>query len=105
MPTIPENMLSNLFENTVTTFVKENLEEELSGEYNRHNGYYKRSLHTGYGHIEDIQVPRVRNGQFQTQVFEPYQRRDRWLEETVIQMCKSGMGTCDVAPKKEKEQK
>ncbi|SDY04058.1 IS256 family transposase, partial [Paenibacillus sp. CF384] len=32
-----------------------------------------------------------------TQVFEPYQRRDGWLEEAVIQMYKSGMGTRDVA--------
>ncbi|ETT45408.1 transposase mutator type [Paenibacillus sp. FSL H8-237] len=34
---------------------------------------------------------------FQTQMFEPYQRRDGWLEEAVIQMYKSGMGTQDVA--------
>jgi transposase-like protein len=30
-------------------------------------------------------------------VFQPYQRRDGWLEEAVIQMYKSGMGTRDVA--------
>ena len=109
MTTIPENMIANLFENVVTQFVKDNLEsimraeikhfmeDEHAGERNSRNGYYKRSLHTKYGHIEDLEVPRDRNGQFQTHVFEPYQRRDGWLEEAVIQMYKSGMGTRDVA--------
>ncbi|WP_258525906.1 transposase [Paenibacillus sp. YN15] len=38
-----------------------------------------------------------RNSAFHTQLFEPYQRRDGWLEEAVIQMYKCGMGTRDVA--------
>lgn len=109
MSTIPENLLSDLFENVVTQFVKENLEsimraeikhfmeEELGGERNSRNGYYQRTLHTKYGHIEDLKVPRDRNSQFQTHVFEPYQRRDGWLEEAIIQMYKSGMGTRDIA--------
>ncbi|MFS0580478.1 transposase [Brevibacillus sp. 179-C9.3 HS] len=68
------NLLANLFENAITSFVKENLEsiiraeikhymeEEPGGEHNSRNGYYKRSLNTKYGHIEDLQVPRDRNG-------------------------------------------
>jgi len=102
-------MLSELFENAVINFIQENLErimkaeiasfmdEHTHGNHNSRNGYYKRSLHTRFGHIEDLQVPRDRNGEFQTQVFQPYQRRDGWLEEAVIQMYKSGMGTRDVA--------
>lgn len=109
MTTIPENMLTNLFENLVTQFVQDNLERIMRAEiaafmesdesdrHNSRNGYYKRTLHTKYGHIEDLSVPRDRNGEFHTQVFEPYQRRDGWLEEAVIQMYKSGMGTRDVA--------
>ncbi|MEK4510060.1 IS256 family transposase [Paenibacillus sp. FSL K6-2524] len=109
MTILPENALNNLFENLVTQFVKDNLESimkaeiqqfmetEQTGERNSRNGYYKRSLHTKYGNLEDLEVPRDRNGAFQTQMFEPYQRRDGWLEEAVIQMYKSGMGTRDVA--------
>ncbi|MFF2091417.1 IS256 family transposase [Paenibacillus sp. NPDC058174] len=109
MTTIPENTLANLFENLVTQFVQENLERIMQAEiasfmdsdasdsHNSRNGYYKRTLHTKYGNIEELSVPRDRNGLFQTQVFEPYQRRDGWLEEAVIQMYKSGMGTRDVA--------
>jgi len=109
MTTIHENMLSNLFENLVTKFVQDNLESLMKAEIeafmvnrdqekpNSRNGYYPRTLHTKYGFIDELQVPRDRNGEFQTQVFEPYQRRDGWLEEAVIQMYKSGMGTRDVA--------
>ncbi|MCR8635875.1 IS256 family transposase, partial [Paenibacillus sp. N5-1-1-5] len=108
MSTIHEAKLSDLFENLVTSFVQENLENIMKAEIknfmedseqanNNRNGYYKRTLHTKFGHIEDLQVPRDRNGDFQTQVFQPYQRRDGWLEEAVIQMYKSGMGTRDVA--------
>ncbi|CQR51860.1 IS256 family transposase [Paenibacillus riograndensis] len=109
MTIVPENMLNNLFENLVTTFVKDHLESimraeiqyfmenEQVGVRNSRNGYYKRDLHTKYGHLEDLEVPRDRKGYYQTQVFEPYQRRDGWLEEAVIQMYKSGMGTRDVA--------
>jgi transposase-like protein len=109
MTNIPENALTNLFENLVMQFVQDNLESIMRAEiaafmesdescrHNSRNGYYKRSLHTKYGNIEDLSVPRDRKGEFQTQVFEPYQRRDGWLEEAVIQMYKSGMGTRDVA--------
>lgn len=109
MTIVPENMLNNLFEKVVTDFVKDNLESmmraeiqafmtsEDAGARNSRNGYYTRDLHTKYGHVEDLEVPRDRQGLFQTQLFEPYQRRDGWLEEAVIQMYKSGMGTRDVA--------
>ncbi|SDM34356.1 IS256 family transposase, partial [Paenibacillus jilunlii] len=109
MTIVPENMLNNLFENLVIQFVKDNLESimraeiqefmatEESGPSNSRNGYYPRSLHTKYGNVENLKVPRDRQSQFQTQLFEPYQRRDGWLEEAVIQMYKSGMGTRDVA--------
>lgn len=109
MTILPENQLNNLFENLVTQFVKDNMESIMraeiqafmssdeAGARNSRNGYYTRNLHTKYGNVEDLEVPRDRQGLFQTQLFEPYQRRDGWLEEAVIQMYKSGMGTRDVA--------
>ncbi|SDW94174.1 Transposase, Mutator family [Paenibacillus sp. CF384] len=71
MNIIPENTLSNLFENLVTQFVKDNLESLMKAEikhfmantdeeHNSRNGYYKRSLHTKYGAIEELEVPRDR---------------------------------------------
>lgn len=51
------------------------------GTSNRRNGYYSRKLDTQYGRIEDLSVPRDRKGEFQTQLFAPYQRHTGWLEE------------------------
>jgi transposase-like protein len=47
--------------------------------------------------IPDLRVPRDREGHFQTELFEPYQRREAWLEETIIHMYKGGMSTRDIA--------
>ncbi|WP_230191681.1 IS256 family transposase [Paenibacillus sp. CECT 9249] len=109
MNNVHENGLNDLLENLVREFVKEKLEfimnEEMSNfltneqqhTRNTRNGYYERTLDTRYGKIDNLQVPRDRRGEFHTQVFEPYQRRDGWLEEAVIHMYKGGMSTRDVA--------
>lgn len=109
MNNVHEIGLSDLLENLVRDFVKEKLEfimkEELTNFLNieqphirnSRNGYYERTFDTRYGKINDLQVPRDRRGEFHTQVFEPYQRRDGWLEEAVIHMYKGGMSTRDVA--------
>lgn len=108
-PIIQKNELTDQLEKAVLQFVKSKIElvmrEEISNflqhepfhDLNTRNGYYERTLDTRYGKIEDLRVPRDRQGAFQTQVFEPYQRRDGWLEETVIHMYKGGMSTRDVA--------
>ena len=38
------------------------------------NGYYSRDLVTSSGRIEELQVPRDREGKFHTQVFDRYSR-------------------------------
>ncbi|TSJ66267.1 hypothetical protein FPQ13_05005 [Allobacillus salarius] len=43
---------------------------------------YGRQLDTKYGRIENLQVPPDRENAFQTEVFQPYQRYERWLGET-----------------------
>ncbi|MGC8585206.1 MAG: transposase [Thermoplasmata archaeon] len=49
-----------------------NTEKEIFIENN--NGTYTRTLNTKYGFIEDLKVPRDREGNFKTIVFEPYRR-------------------------------
>lgn len=109
MTNLPENLFNELLESTVTRLLKEKLElllrEEMrnfmeveqEGERNSRNGYYERTYETRYGKIDDLRVPRDRNGAFQTQLFEPYQRREGWLEEAIIHMYKGGMSTREVA--------
>lgn len=103
-----KNELLNQLSNEMKSFIQEKLEllmkEELFNHLhveqpdipNSRNGYYTRTLDTRYGRIDDLQVPRDRLGLFQTQVFEPYSRREGWLEEAIIQMYKAGMSTREV---------
>ncbi len=60
------------------------------------NGYYSRDLGTTQGVIEDLKVPRDRDGQFQTQVFEGYARYEPQVEEGLRQMFVAGVSTAKV---------
>lgn len=57
------------------------------------NGHYTRDLVTSTGRLEDVHVPRDREGQFHTQVFERYQRYEPHIAEGLTQMFVSGTST------------
>jgi putative transposase len=57
------------------------------------NGSYTRDLVTPTGRIEDLKVPRDREGEFQTQVFERYNRNAPEVAEALTQMFVSGVST------------
>ncbi|ACB85901.1 IS256 family transposase [Natranaerobius thermophilus] len=111
MSSVPNSEQKNQLEEIMKSFVQEFLQEKIElimreeirnflkeqDEKNYRNGYYTRSLDTLFGQIEDLNVPRDRNGDFQTQLIEPYQKRDCWLEEAIIRMYQKGMSTRDVA--------
>jgi transposase-like protein len=109
MNTIPQNGFDDLLENTVTNLLQEKLEllmrEEMKNylrveqpdQPNSRNGYYPRTFQTRYGTVKELRVPRDRKGTFQTRLFQPYQRREGWLEEAIIHMYKGGMSTREVA--------
>jgi transposase-like protein len=59
------------------------------------NGTYQRSLTTSVGQIDDLEVPRTREG-FQTQLFERYQRRQAELDASICQMFVGGVSTSRV---------
>jgi putative transposase len=57
------------------------------------NGSYKRDLITSSGRIEDMHVPRDREGQFHTQAFERYSRFEPHIAEGLTQMFVAGTST------------
>jgi putative transposase len=57
------------------------------------NGSSTRDLVTPTGRIEDLQVPRDREGQFHNQVFERYNRYEPEVAEALTQMFVSGVST------------
>lgn len=66
------------------------------------NGYYQRDLLTSTGRIEDLSVPRDREGQFHTQVFEQYSRYEPEVAEALTEMFVSGTSTHKVGNVAEK---
>ena len=57
------------------------------------NGTYTRDLVTSTGRIEEIKVPRDREGQFHTQAFERYSRYEPHIAEGLTQMFVAGAST------------
>ena len=66
------------------------------------NGSYTRNLVTPTGRIEDLKVPRDREGDFHTQVFEQYNRNAPEVAEALTQMFVSGVSTHKVGEVAEK---
>ncbi len=60
------------------------------------NGTYMRDLVTSNGRLEDIKVPRDREGQFHTQAFERYSRYEPHIAEGLTQMFVAGTSTHQV---------
>jgi transposase-like protein len=61
------------------------------------NGHYQRNLVTPAGRIERIEVPRDREGEFVTELFESYKRMTGDVEEAVLEMYLSGISTRKIA--------
>jgi putative transposase len=57
------------------------------------NGTYTRDLATSTGRIEDLKVPRDREGHFHTQTFERYSRYEPHIAEGLTQMFVAGVST------------
>lgn len=63
---------------------------------NSRNGFYTRTLHTVYGLIEDLKVPRPRVGGFTPSVFEKYERREKSLNKLITECFWRGISTRDM---------
>jgi putative transposase len=57
------------------------------------NGHYRRDLVTSSGRIEDLNVPRDREGQFHTQAFERYRRYEPHIAKGLTEMFVAGVST------------
>lgn len=92
------------FQEVVREAVQEALEAEMtdclgadksersSGRRGYRSGYYTRSLVTRVGTLE-LRVPQDRQGLFSTEVFERYQRSEKALVDSLIQMYVQGVST------------
>lgn len=84
--------LVTVLEAEVDVFVGALPYERTPERRDQHNGHYARNLETTEGLIEELAVPRTRNG-FQTQVFDKYKRRRAELDEAIGEMFVKGVST------------
>lgn len=81
------------------SMLQDTLEQDLELQRERaaapvyRNGYYPRSLHTQFGLVQDLQVPRLRYANFKTRVFERYQRFQPQLEDLMKDAFLRGVST------------
>ena len=93
----------------VKAVLEEVLEEEMTQHLNagyreltptrrgERNGYYQRNLLTPAGKIERLEVPRDREGEFVTELFERYKRMTGDVEEAILEMYLSGISVRKIA--------
>ena len=84
--------LATVLEEEVEAFIGAGRYERTPRRRDRRNGYYTRDLVTGLGRIEDLAVPRTRQG-FQTQVFARYARRQTEVDQGISEMFIRGVST------------
>lgn len=82
--------LITILEEEVNEFVQAALYQRTPQRKDYRNGYYERDLVTTAGEIEELSVPRTRNG-FRTELFARYQRRQAELDEAILDMFVKGV--------------
>jgi len=57
------------------------------------NGSYERTLATKFGEVEDLRVPRTRNGSYAPKLFDQYARRASSVDEAIGTLFLNGVST------------
>ena len=84
-------VLEEIIEEEMTEQLQARHRERTTTRRGERNGHYQRGLTTEAGHIEQLRVPRAREGPFLTEVFERYRRLTGSLEEAVLAMHLQGV--------------
>jgi putative transposase len=92
-----KTVLEEVLEEEMTEHLKAGYRELTPTRRGERNGYYQRNLVTPAGKIERLEVPRDREGEFVTEVFERYKRMTGDVEEAVLEMYLSGISVRKIA--------
>ena len=90
-----KHTMIQVLEEEVDAFVNASPYQRTPERRDQRNGNYERDLGTSMGVIEDLPVPRTRNG-FRTELFERYQRRQEQLDQAILEMVVGGVSTAKV---------
>jgi transposase-like protein len=92
MAVLLEPILNQILQAEMTEHLGAEPEEHTDDRRGYRNGSYERKLTTRVGTIE-LEVPRDREGAFQTALFQRYQRSEKALVLTLMQMVVQGVST------------
>ena len=92
MEVLLEPILNQILQAEMTEHLKAEPGEETDDRRGYRNGTYDRKLTTRVGTLE-LEVPRDREGTFQTALFQRYQRSEKALVLTLMQMVVQGVST------------
>ena len=95
MAVLLEPILNQILQAEMTEHLGAEPEEQTDDRRGYRNGSYERKLTTRVGTIE-LEVPRDREGTFQTALFQRYQRSEKALVLTLMQMVVQGVSTSRV---------
>jgi len=87
-----EPILNQILQSEMTEHLGAGPEERTDSRRGYRNGSYQRKLTTRVGTLE-LEVPRDREGTFQTELFERYQRSEKALVLALMQMVVQGVST------------
>jgi len=90
-------VLEEVLEEEMTQHLEAGYRELTPTRRGERNGHYQRNLVTPAGKIERLEVPRDREGEFVTEVFERYKRMTGDVEEAVLEMYLSGISVRKIA--------
>ncbi len=90
-------VLEEVLEEEMTQHLEAGYRELTPTRRGERNGHYTRNLVTPAGKIERLEVPRDREGEFVTEVFERYRRMTGDVEEAILEMYLSGISVRKIA--------
>jgi transposase-like protein len=92
MKSLLKEALQEVLEGEMTEFLGASPSERTEGRQGYRAGYYGRNLVTRIGKLE-LRVPRDRNGEFSTALFERYARSEKALVAALAEMYVQGVST------------
>lgn len=95
-------VLEQVIEEEMTEHIGARHREKTDSRTGERNGCYSRGLITPVGKIEQLRVPRDRDGTFTTAVFEEYHRATGEVEDAVLEMWLQGISQRKIAEVTEK---
>lgn len=89
-------VLQEIMQNEIATFLNAEKSKRTTKRKGYRNGTYIRTLVTTVGKLK-LQVPRDRNGEFQTQIFERFARAEKAFCSVIMEMYLQGVSTRKVS--------